>query len=171
MKFAHNKIKKSHLLVLELLAAQVARNKLIPDPFLSGVSDKSSQRSTDAAFDLTSISGEIFFLYICTWLKGKKKMIWTVLRKRTKVLTIKIMTNKLFSWTGKVFKKKKEGGKVLILVKKKELPLDDVRQQMQDPKEGVPVGDRSWRLKTYKNVVWWKRHFFVVSCSHRKKLM
>ena len=108
MKFAHNKIKKSHLLVLELLAAQVARNKLIPDPFLSGVSDKSSQRSTDAAFDLTSISGEIFFLYICTWLKGKKKMIWTVLRKRTKVLTIKIMTDKLFSWTGKVFKKKKK---------------------------------------------------------------
>jgi hypothetical protein len=59
VKFAQNKIKKAHLFVLEVLSAQVAKNKLIPDPFLSGVNDKSSQRSTDAAFDLTSVSGEL----------------------------------------------------------------------------------------------------------------
>ena len=50
-----------------------------------------------------------------------------------------------------------------------DLPIEDVRQQMQDPKgldilschvvsrtkkkDGVPIGNRSWRLKTYKNVV------------------
>ncbi len=45
-----------------------------------------------------------------------------------------------------------ENDKQIVLVDWQELPLDDVRAQMREPRDGVRVGDRSWRLKTYKNV-------------------
>jgi len=56
VKLARNKIKKSHLFVLEVLACQVAKNKLTDEPF-PVINDLSSQRSnTDAVNDLTSFS-------------------------------------------------------------------------------------------------------------------
>ena len=56
VKLARNKIKKSHIFVLEVLACQVAKNKLADEPF-PVINDLSSQRSnTDAVNDLTSFS-------------------------------------------------------------------------------------------------------------------
>ncbi len=117
VKLARNKIKKSHLFVLEVLAAQVAKNKQLPDPFLN--TSDASQRSTDAVGDLTSAS----------------------------------LGEELDSFDDKDAESfENEQDNQIVLVDWTELPLDDVRAQMRDPRDGVRVGDRSWRLKTYKNV-------------------
>jgi hypothetical protein len=108
VKLARNKIKKSHLFVLEVLACQVAKNKLSQDPFPT-ITDLSSQRSTDAVNDLTSFSG------------GDDSF-------------------------------DNEADENMVLVDWQELPLDDVRLQLQSTTGGVRVGERSWRLRTYKNV-------------------
>ena len=117
VKLARNKIKKAHLFVLEVLAAQVAKNKQLPDPFLN--TSDASQRSTDAVGDLTSAS----------------------LGEELDSFDEKDADN---------FDNEKDNQ--IVLADWQELPLDDVRMQMRDPREGVRVGDRSWRLKTFKNV-------------------